>query len=115
MRTIRASRRARRTATRRRWSRSGEIVLAGHEHNYERFAPQTPDGDADEARGIVQFVIGTGGRSHYGFGDVKKNSIVRNGDTYGVLRLVLTDGAYAWEFVAEAGKSFTDAGAGICH
>lgn len=92
-----------------------EIVLAGHEHNYERFAPQTPSGQAAPADGIREFVVGTGGRSHYGFGTPIANSEVRNGDTYGVLKLTLGSGTYSWEFVPVAGQSFTDSGSGSCH
>lgn len=93
-----------------------EIVLVGHEHNYERFAPQTPTGVADAARGIRQFVAGTGGRSHYSFGTPIANSEVRNGDTYGVLKLTLGSGTYAWQFVPVGGPgSFTDSGSGTCH
>jgi hypothetical protein len=90
-------------------------VLSGHEHNYERFAPQTPGGAADPARGIVEFVVGTGGRSHYGFGEPKANSVVRNGDTYGVLKLTLHAASFDFQFVPEAGKTFTDTGTAACH
>ncbi|NJD28083.1 MAG: alkaline phosphatase, partial [Chloroflexi bacterium] len=92
-----------------------EIVLTGHDHTYERFAPQAPNGDADSVGGVVEFVVGTGGKSHYGFPTVRPNSLVRNGNTYGVLTLTLGDGAYAFEFVPVAGKSFSDAGSGVCH
>ena len=91
-----------------------DVVLAGHEHNYERFAPQDPQGVADPIRGIRQFVIGSGGRSHYGFGSPIANSEVRNGDTYGVLKLTLHSDSYSWEFVPEAGKTFTDSGSAPC-
>lgn len=91
-----------------------DVVLAGHEHNYERFAPQDPRGVADPARGIRQFVIGSGGRSHYPFGQPLPTSEVRNDDTYGVLKLTLHSGSYSWEFVPEAGKTFTDSGSAPC-
>lgn len=97
------------------YDNNAELVLAGHEHNYERFAPQTATGTLDEARGIVEIVAGMGGRSHYGFGTVQPNSLVRNGDTYGVLRLTLSAGSWSFDFLHEAGKSFTDSGAGTCH
>lgn len=81
--------------------RSGvDIVLNGHDHDYERFAPQTPDGQADPRRGIREFVVGTGGRSHYPIGRPVGNSVVRNHDTYGVLALKLRPGAYEWKFIA---------------
>ena len=92
-----------------------DLVVAGHEHNYERFAPQRPDGTRDDALGIRQIVAGTGGKSHYGFGTIKANSEVRNSDTYGVLKLTLHATAYEWHFVPEAGRTFTDAGSQACH
>jgi acid phosphatase type 7 len=92
-----------------------DVVLAGHEHHYERFAPLDPEGEVDTARGIRTFVVGTGGRSHYRFGSPITGSEVRNGDTYGVLELTLEPGAYRWQFVPEASKTFTDSGRGSCH
>jgi hypothetical protein len=92
-----------------------EVVLNGHDHDYERFAPQTPNAQADPTRGIRQFVVGTGGKSHYGFGKPEPNSEVRNADTYGVLMLSLHPNSYSWQFVPEAGKSFTDSGSDECH
>ena len=92
-----------------------EIVLGGHAHVYERFAPQTPWAAADPATGIRQFVVGTGGNGHYGFRGVKPNSQVRNANTFGVLKLDLRAGGYNWRFVPQAGKTFTDAGSGTCH
>jgi hypothetical protein len=91
-----------------------DVVLVGHEHNYERFAPQDPSGNANPARGIRQFVIGTGGRSHYPFGIPIANSEVRNDDTYGVLKLTLHSTSYTWEFIPEAGKTFKDSGDAAC-
>ena len=70
-----------------------DVVLVGHEHNYERFAPQDPQGNADPERGIRQFVIGSGGRSHYTFGPPIANSEVRNSDTNGFLKITLHDGS----------------------
>ncbi|HLF75490.1 MAG TPA: metallophosphoesterase [Anaerolineales bacterium] len=91
-----------------------DVVLAGHEHNYERFGPQDPGGSADPARGIRQFVIGSGGRSLYPFGAPIANSEVRNNDTYGVLKLTLHPQSYTWEFIPEPGKTFTDSGSAEC-
>jgi len=91
-----------------------DVVLAGHEHNYERFAPQDPQGLEDPTRGIRQFVIGSGGRSHYSFGSPIANSEVRNGDTNGVLKLTLHSTSYSWEFIPEAGQAFTDSGNAPC-
>jgi hypothetical protein len=92
-----------------------EIVVVGHEHNYERFAPQTANGVADPARGIRQFVAGMGGASHYALGTPIANSEASNTDTYGVLKFTLGPGTYAWEFIAAAGGTYTDSGSGTCH
>jgi hypothetical protein len=91
-----------------------EIVLNGHHHIYERFAPQTPSQQAS-ANGIRQFTVGTGGKSHAVFGTIAPNSQVRNNDTYGVLTLTLHLTSYDWRFVPEAGKTFTDSGSTACH
>jgi len=93
-----------------------EIVINGHEHSYERFAPQTPWGVLDSAYGIRAFVVGTGGgEGLYSFGAIVANSQVRNSSTFGVLKLSLDSAAYHWEFVPVAGKTFTDSGSGTCH
>jgi hypothetical protein len=91
-----------------------DLVINGHVHNYERFAPQSPGGFGDALRGIRQFVIGSGGRSLYGFSTPIAHSQVRNANTYGVLKLTLHSKSYDWEFVPEAGKTFTDAGSANC-
>jgi hypothetical protein len=96
------------------YEHGADVVLAGHDHDYERFAPQDPDGNSDPQRGMRQFVVGTGGRSHYRFGHIQPNSEVRNSDTFGVLKLTLSSADYAWEFIPEAGKMFTDAGSAEC-
>jgi hypothetical protein len=92
-----------------------ELVLVGHEHMYERFAPQDATGEPDPQRGLVELLVGTGGRNLYGIGEVKANSLVRETATWGVLRLTLRDGGYDFEFVPVAGASFSDAGSGACH
>jgi 3',5'-cyclic AMP phosphodiesterase CpdA len=93
-----------------------DLMLAGHEHSYERFAPQDPDGRLDEANGIREIVVGSGGRSHDPLGTAKPNSEARNSDTFGVLKLTLWPGRYEWEFVPVNGaEGFHDAGAGACH
>jgi acid phosphatase type 7 len=92
-----------------------DVVLAGHEHHYERFAPLDAAGRVDPERGIRSFVVGTGGRSHYGFAAALPGSEVRHSGTYGVLALTLARGGYDWRFVPEAGRSFSDAGSGRCH
>lgn len=93
-----------------------EIVISGHDHDYERFAPQTPEGKADADRGIREFVVGSGGKnSHRKFGNPQPQSEARNDDAFGVLKLTLHATSYDWEFVPEAGKTFTDSGSGKCH
>ena len=91
-----------------------DVVLNGHDHMYERFAPQDPSGKADVEHGIRQFVVGTGGGGVYKFKSPVPNSEVRDNSTYGVLKLTLGPGRYAWEFVPMAGQAFTDTGTGTC-
>ncbi len=91
-----------------------EIVLNGHDHEYERFAPQSPTGVAD-AGGIREFVVGTGGAALAPFLFVKANSEVRRAGTYGVLKLTLGDDRYAWQFIAVAGATFSDSGQTATH
>lgn len=91
-----------------------DVVLNGHEHNYERFALQDPQGTTDLGRGIREFVIGSGGGGHYKLGVPIANSEVRNVDTYGVLKLTLHPTSYTWEFIPEAGETFTDSGNAPC-
>jgi len=97
------------------YAAGAELALAGHDHDYERFAPQTPTGSADAPQGIREFVVGTGGKEHYSISSTKPNSQVHNTDTFGVLRLTLHPDGYDWEFVPEAGKTFTDSGTSSCH
>jgi hypothetical protein len=92
-----------------------EIVVVGHDHNYQRFAPQTPSGQADPARGIREFVVGTGGAGHYVFGTPIANTEAYNTDTDGVLKLTLGPGTYSWQFIPVAGMTYTDSGSGVCH
>jgi acid phosphatase type 7 len=82
-----------------------DVVLEGHDHDYERFAP---------VRGIRSFVVGTGGRSHYPTLLPRPGSVVRNSNTFGVLRLTLRPTGYDWKFLPVRGSSFTDAGTATC-
>ncbi|HEV8627175.1 MAG TPA: metallophosphoesterase [Acidimicrobiia bacterium] len=91
-----------------------DVILNGHEHFYERFGMQDPDGTADAVYGLRQITAGTGGRSSYGFGTPLPNSDVR-GQTYGVLKMILHDTSYSWEFTPVAGQTFTDSGSSSCH
>jgi acid phosphatase type 7 len=92
-----------------------DLMLVGHEHSYERFAAQDPDGHADPEHGIREIVVGTGGRSHDPLGFAMPNSEVREMDTFGVLKVTLAPHSYTWEFIPEEGKTFHDSGDGICH
>jgi len=94
---------------------NAEIVLVGHDHNYQRFAPQTAAGVADPARGIRQFVVGTGGAGLYDFSTPIANTEAYNVNTHGVLKLTLHPGRYDWQFVPVAGKTYTDSGSAACH
>jgi len=92
-----------------------DIIISGHDHDYERFAPQTPDGKSDMAHGIREFVVGTGGKNHRPFGPAHPNSEVRDDTAFGVLKLTLRPGNYSWEFIPEEGKTFKDVGSAQCH
>lgn len=93
-----------------------DVVLAGHDHTYERFAPQDAQGDYDPKRGIREFVVGTGGRSLYGFHRrIDRDSMARDNTTYGVLKLTLRPSSYDWEFVPVAGGEYRDSGSDKCH
>jgi acid phosphatase type 7 len=92
-----------------------DLLLSGDEHLYERFAPQKADGTADPARGVRQFVVGTGGAQLYPLGSPIPNSEFRDNATHGVLRLTLGQGSYRWQFVPVGGGPPLDAGSGTCH
>ena len=91
-----------------------DIVLSGHEHNYERFAPQDQSGQYAPDRGVRQFVVGTGGDTLRDYKFIQPNSEVRNSETWGVLKLTLHPDSYDWEFVPIAGQTFTDIGSAPC-
>jgi hypothetical protein len=90
-----------------------DIVINGHDHNYQRYAPLNPSGTSDP-NGIREFVVGTGGWGRYGFTTASPMPEVRNNTDYGVLKLTLHGGSYDWQFVPVAGGSFTDAGSDSC-
>lgn len=92
-----------------------DLILGGHDHNYERFAPQTPDSVSDSAGGIREFVIGTGGKDLRGKSFTPAHSEVFDYSAPGVLKLTLKQGGYDWEFKAIPGELFTDSGSGSCH
>jgi hypothetical protein len=91
-----------------------DVVLNGHDHDYERFVPRAASGAVDRARGIREFVVGTGGKNHY---QTHANPLAESMDdsTYGVLSMTLRPGGYSWRFVPEQGRTFTDAGSAACH
>jgi len=97
------------------YNNNADLILNGHDHIYERFAPQDPTGAADPARGMRELIVGTGGSDHTSVVQIFPNSEVRNVDTYGILKLTLHATSYDWQFVPEAGKTFTDSGTGACH
>lgn len=92
-----------------------ELVLGAHDHDYERFAPQSGDGRLDPEAGIVQFVVGTGGFSHYEFGKVLSTSRARDNTAFGVLELTLSPGSWSSRFVPIAGQTYSDTASGTCH
>jgi hypothetical protein len=91
-----------------------DVILNGHDHDYERFAPQDPSAREDRDRGIRQFVVGTGGRYLRPFGETVANSELRAAVVHGVFKLTLRDGAYDWEFIPVRGD-FRDRGTAFCH
>jgi len=91
-----------------------ELVINGHEHNYERFAEMDESG-TEVSRGLREFVVGTGGAGLYSFGSPLAASQVRNDSTYGVLKLTLRAKGYDWQFVPIANSTFTDSGSTNCH
>jgi Calcineurin-like phosphoesterase len=97
------------------YDKNAELVLSGHDHIYERFAPQTSAGVLDTARGLRSFIVGTGGANHTSIATVAANSEVRDVSTYGILQLTLHATSYDWSFKPEAGKTFTDSGTDQCH
>ena len=97
------------------YAADADVVLNGHEHVYERFDPQTPDAGADAARGIREFLVGTGGVGFYDFALPQPNSALREAATFGVLKLTLKPDSYDWEFVAVQPSTFTDKGSANCH
>lgn len=98
------------------YAAGADVVINGHDHDYERFAPQDPSGARDLARGIREFVVGTGGGHLVHFpGAPVPNSEARDDHTYGVLKLTLHPKSYEWQFVPVAGGRFTDSGSAACH
>ena len=93
---------------------AADLVLNGHDHDYERFAPQDADG-AESPTGVREFVVGSGGAEHSSFLLTKPHSEVRNADSYGILELNLSRSGYEWRFLAVEGSDFEDRGRATCH
>ena len=94
---------------------NADVNLSGHDHEYERNAPQDPNAKIHTKQGIREFDVGTGGKNHRPFGTPEATSEVRDTTTFGVLKLILKPTSYEWKFIPEAGKSFSDSGSDQCH
>jgi hypothetical protein len=92
-----------------------ELVLNGHDHFYERFAPMNKDGVVDYENGTRNFIVGTGGASLRGIYSTSQNSEVIDSSTFGVMNLSLGDGWYSWKFIPVSPDGFTDSGTQNCH
>jgi dipeptidyl aminopeptidase/acylaminoacyl peptidase len=93
---------------------NADLVLSGHDHAYERFAPQNAVGVADPVRGMRQFIVGTGGKTLQGTFALRPNSEVR-GRAFGVIRVGLHARGYDWMFLPDRAGAFVDSGTGACH
>jgi hypothetical protein len=91
-----------------------DLVLAGHDHDYERLAPMNATGGRDDARGMRSFIVGTGGKEHAGFGTIRANSELRNNAAFGVLKVTLHPTSYDWQFVPIPGQTLSDVGSSNC-
>jgi Calcineurin-like phosphoesterase len=96
------------------YAAGADLVLNGHDHDYERFAPQDPGGAADPGRGITEIVVGTGGVPLRTFGPEISNDVVRSNLAHGVLGITLHPSGWTFRFVSTDG-SFSDQGQGTCH
>jgi hypothetical protein len=95
---------------------NADVIVNGHDHLFERFAPQDPDGRVDTARGITQFTVGTGGTSNlYAIANLKPNSQRIITGAVGVLKLTLLDRSYSWEFVPADPTASVDVCTATCH
>ncbi len=93
-----------------------DVMLQGHDHDYERMGPTGPTGAADPTYGVRPITVGTGGAALFGgFGTIVPTSEVRSVAAYGVLKLTLHPSSYDWEFFPIAGQTFTDSGTGTVH
>lgn len=97
------------------YDNNAEMVLVGHDHSYERFAPQDAGGNLDTARGLREFVVGTGGRNHTPLVATVANSEIFDATSFGIMKLTLKPTSYDWQFIPIPGSSFTDSGTQNCH
>ncbi|GAB3829541.1 metallophosphoesterase family protein [Dactylosporangium cerinum] len=98
------------------YNKNADVVLNGHAHFYERFAPQTVTAAADPARGIAEFIVGSGGRNFFSIrATPSPNSEARIANTFGVLQMTLSDNSYSWQFVGTNAGGSTDSGSASCH
>jgi hypothetical protein len=97
------------------YSAGADLILNGHTHGYERFAPQDPQRQYDPAAGLRELVVGTGGEDFQALGSAKPLTELRQPDTFGVLQLTLHPSSYDWRFIPVAGSTFSDSGSGFCH
>jgi hypothetical protein len=97
------------------YSEGADVVISGHDHHYERFAPLDAEGAVDQTHGIREFIVGTGGATLFPVFRVAPGSEVRDLQTFGLLQLTLREGSYDWTFRPVAGGTFTDSGNGTCH
>jgi len=92
-----------------------DVVLSGHNHDYERFAPLGATGQLDP-NGVTEFVVGTGGKNHYGFVRAPlTGELVRNDTSFGVMRMLLGPTGFSWRFHPAPGYTFSDSGSAACH
>jgi hypothetical protein len=96
------------------YNAGADVVVDGHDHDYERFAPQDPTGKADP-NGIREFVTGTGGAEHRDFSSTIANSQVRIANVWGIMKFTLHSASYDWQFIPVAGQTATDSGSANCN
>jgi Calcineurin-like phosphoesterase len=96
------------------YDNGADVVLNGHQHNYERFAPMAPDGTQDDL-GLREFIVGTGGSDLSTYTPTYPTSRVEDSSSFGVLKMTLYPQKYDWEFVPAGTGTFTDSGTGRCH
>jgi hypothetical protein len=94
---------------------NADVVLNGDSHWYERFAPMNASGVVDNAKGVREFIVGTGGAALDTPGAEVPTSQVLDATTHGVIKMTLHNGNYAWQFVNDGESAFTDSGTGSCH